>query len=743
MKWFGKTFMVLFAILSTQLSAQDCQNITQISRLYNHWGQVHGITIKDDLAYIPVYCTGMQTVDISDPDNPVIIGRDDYFEINITDPGIILEMAFVDDYLLIMDYACFRLVDVSNPDSLVVMAQLDTVAFRNSMAVIDNYIFTISNGLQRFQIIDNSRIVPMEPVAVEGRPWSVKVFSDLMFVNGVPFNIFDISDLEEPQLIATWEIGGFSDYAALDNYFYAVKKDQENWSRDSLIVYDISDLENPIKVNSINIPAACDINIHNDVIFVSCDYQYSLFDLTNREEPEEISSGIYNGWDQFDMYNFNVYFKDEFVYVFEDKLGIEILDISNPEEPVSRATINEPGWLRDVEISGTMLYVADNEAGFKVIDISNLHAPREINNIATPRECWDLCLNGDYLFAAILDSGLKVYSIENPDQPEEVSAYIFWENEPHRAYSVKSIKIINNHAFVLLGDYPDVNYGCKLLALDISDVNNINQLWIYSPEQDDAGIIYSYNINAEYLCLSQRQPGGCGLKLFNISNPDTLEFICDLLDVEFHEPDFAILIDGSFIYTGRNQIKIINIEDLDNPVLMSEIGDFWCEDIYKEGDYLYVCKGDEGIEIFNVSDPAAPYSVGYYVTPGAALSIKSRGQNTFAADGSNFSIYDCSAALGIGSPSPILPGNPDLISIYPNPFNDQTRITFNIVKNGLASLQMFDPLGRRVCELLPSSYLTQGSYTVAFSGKGIPAGKYFLSLEINREKFAEPLLILK
>ena len=135
--------------------------------------------------------------------------------------------------------------------------------------------------------------------------------------------------------------------------------------------------------------------------------------------------------------------------------------------------------------------------------------------------------------------------------------------------------------------------------------------------------------------------------------------------------------------------------------------------------------------------------MGYYQTPGQALSLKTIGQYALVADGSNFSIYDCSQALGVGSSAVSFPDNFNLLSVYPNPFNSQARINFSLQQGGAVSLQIFDPMGRRIRELLPGKTLTAGDYSFIISADGLPGGKYFLILDNAGEKCACPIVTLK
>jgi len=74
-----------------------------------------------------------------------------------------------------------------------------------------------------------------------------------------------------------------------------------------------------------------------------------------------------------------------------------------------------------------------------------------------------------------------------------------------------------------------------------------------------------------------------------------------------------------------------------------------------------------------------------------------------------------------------------LLRNYPNPFNPQTKIQFNLARDSQTTLRVFDVRGRLVRTLL-DSYLAAGSRVITWDGRGaqgspLPSGSYFLRLE--------------
>jgi hypothetical protein len=54
---------------------------------------------------------------------------------------------------------------------------------------------------------------------------------------------------------------------------------------------------------------------------------------------------------------------------------LEIIDISNPSNPVFKGNYDTSGSAWDVQIVGNYAYVTDGDSGLQIIDISNPAAP--------------------------------------------------------------------------------------------------------------------------------------------------------------------------------------------------------------------------------------------------------------------------------------------------------------------------------------------------------------------------------
>lgn len=82
------------------------------------------------------------------------------------------------------------------------------------------------------------------------------------------------------------------------------------------------------------------------------------------------------------------------------------------------------------------------------------------------------------------------------------------------------------------------------------------------------------------------------------------------------------------------------------------------------------------------------------------------------------------------------------LSVYPNPFNPTTTITFDLPKAMNAQLRIFDITGRTVTTLA-DEHFTTGTHQVTFDGSTYSSGVYFARLQTDNHQQTEKLILLK
>lgn len=85
----------------------------------------------------------------------------------------------------------------------------------------------------------------------------------------------------------------------------------------------------------------------------------------------------------------------------------------------------------------------------------------------------------------------------------------------------------------------------------------------------------------------------------------------------------------------------------------------------------------------------------------------------------------------------------NLESVYPNPFNGQVKIDYNLGHSGFITLGIFDCTGRQITELYNG--LNQGgNHSITWNAEGVPCGEYIIRLSDEEGVLdVERLLLIK
>ncbi|MEB2296458.1 MAG: T9SS type A sorting domain-containing protein, partial [Ignavibacteria bacterium] len=89
-----------------------------------------------------------------------------------------------------------------------------------------------------------------------------------------------------------------------------------------------------------------------------------------------------------------------------------------------------------------------------------------------------------------------------------------------------------------------------------------------------------------------------------------------------------------------------------------------------------------------------------------------------------------------------LPESYSLEQNYPNPFNPNTTIKFQIPKEGMVTLKVYDILGAEVAILVDEEKVA-GKYEVNFDANNLASGIYIYCLNVNDFANVKKMVLLK
>jgi len=97
--------------------------------------------------------------------------------------------------------------------------------------------------------------------------------------------------------------------------------------------------------------------------------------------------------------------------------------------------------------------------------------------------------------------------------------------------------------------------------------------------------------------------------------------------------------------------------------------------------------------------------------------------------------------------TPIIPQDTKILSNYPNPFNPETTIEYQVIQNSQVQLTIYDIKGNTVKKIV-SEFKSAGNYSAHWNGKNhlnqfVPSGIYIMMMNASNDIATQRILLLK
>ncbi|MBT3231720.1 MAG: hypothetical protein HN356_02805, partial [Calditrichaeota bacterium] len=177
------------------------------------------------------------------------------------------------------------------------------------------------------------------------------------------FQGFSILRRDNFEIISTWEEPGrYTDLLIRDDNLFLA-------DTSGLLIFDITELENPALMHSIELPghtvALC---ISDDMIFASCNSaELIAIDISDIENPQIVAEIEHEG------NPLDVEVIGNYAIIAADRFGLRIIDISDPENPEERDPYIPEEWFRSfhkVKVRGNIVFSLEESGNIYFCEIN-------------------------------------------------------------------------------------------------------------------------------------------------------------------------------------------------------------------------------------------------------------------------------------------------------------------------------------------------------------------------------------
>ena len=654
------------------------------------------VRVKDSLLFVKGR-TFFDVFDISEPDNPVFVK-----EIEISS-GMISNFLINQDFVYLWSGKEIDILDISDIENLHIVKQYLVDSTITDMDLSDTLIFvSMEQGLVRvFNVKDPTNFQEITDINTGGGTINILLEQDIMYVADRENRliIFDISDIFNPVKLSSHD----------DQFImgHMVKKDNILFtvSSGNVELVDVSDPSNPVIKGTLPLDGLFStMLLHDTLLFVAsvAGYYIDIFNVSTPSSPEKLSSTEISHLHVSEMD-----IKDNILYLAHYVEGIDMLDISSFSSPQPAGGVYKGNVLHEVEIKDSLAFVTESfwspyytGGHLMVFNVSDRSKPVLLNSHSMGGEAGDLVIKESTAFVAVntpVKHYLVILNISDPLNIEETGRF-----EAEEFIS----RIITDDTLLYLTE--GRGYFSENGSIEVVDISNLSE-----PEKwgefrvDSACYDLVMNDTLGYLLEFPNR-----LHILNMKNPASIE------EISFYETQCGgrkLMVKDTLLYMAGDGFCILNVKDPQFPTPLSYVpgikegNDMEMKDsiLYISGNYLYS---------LNVADPHYPY-IEKAISPGG-YGLFSEDSLLYLASQNGLFI------LCFDSTSWVREERHELKGPF---FITDKGITYVLERKGHVRMDIYNLAGQLVHTPV-NSFLSGGSYSVELK---LPPGIYFVELKID------------
>lgn len=290
-------------------------------------------------------------------------------------------------------------------------------------------------------------------------------------------------------------------------------------------------------------------------------------------------------------------------YLYLAGNGLEIVDVSDPEKPTPLAQLGTP-YYADIRYSGGNVYFAnENDQTLWVVDVTDPYNPASLGQLMPYGMSFDLFIMGNTVYIPDMVFGLLAVDITTPSAPQLLSMTptgtcpfgIDVEGDLAAVTAnfaqMHTLDVSDPFAPEVLGfteqvPDPSANNTYYQVGIDLSGDTVVTGDWAF---QGTKGSIHT----------------------FDVTTPSLPEHKGDL-NITGDHPHSPVTRLGNLVYTGADQLLVVDISDPANPVQVGvgpsfSVGNI--SDIKISGTTCYVSCYMGDLSIVDISNPTVPQEI--------------------------------------------------------------------------------------------------------------------------------------
>lgn len=501
----------------------------------------------------------------------------------------------------------------------------------NSVVMAGSFAFTIgySTGLYVIDVSDMSTPQLAASLSLPYGNRDLAIEGNFAFVAGDSHGVWviDISDPLHPVLVSHCATSEPANAIAVAGDIACVVM-----SYDKLGTIDISDPLNPRPLGTLALSGFVqDVVLVGTTAYAASTSGLRIIDVALPERPRRvdvIESGF--GGNAVEV-------RDGYAYVAAGQYGLRILDISNAQYPQPISIFPVPAGATAVAIAGSCVFVLDQYRGLVAVDVSNVAYPVLAAGFPTLSDARGIAAAGHHI---LVGSGrnLEIVDVANVRNPvAEGSIVTGWTSDCRvtddgglaflaQDTGVTIVELTASggpgllrhvglpsfaKAIAMAGRYVYVaDYQGGLQVIDAGDPTNAHVIGSTAT----SGYAFDVAVAGTIACVAAR---GYGVEIIDVSDPERPRVVGayrrgDVEGVALRGTTLLVTLYQMGPYADSSEIAVVDVSNPQNPRRIAGLtlpGSV--APIAVSGDYAYVASYPDGLQVIDISNIAAPTSVGH------------------------------------------------------------------------------------------------------------------------------------
>ena len=268
--------------------------------------------------------------------------------------------------------------------------------------------------------------------------------------------------------------------------------------------------------------------------------------------------------------------------------------------------------------------------GFTIYD-GNTQNLSEISSLSLGSE-YEIAYSNGYAYVACLNIGIKAVNISDPSQPEVVDIHA-------EGNSTEGTFVEIRDDLLFIGDWSD---GIEIV--NISDPTNMVLLTSFHPSYEPSPLYlygdYCYT-NVLTIPVPGMPPTPEGLSVIDISNLTNIQEVNFLSNYTGLAPSAH---QGNYLFAGGREdgLTIFDVSNPINPYIINQTSDGHGSalQVALDGNFAFLTDEDDGLEVYDISDLVNPQLIAKYDFDAIAIHLRIMNSKVYVGTTKGLSVLE-------------------------------------------------------------------------------------------------------